>query len=143
LNDVVTSHHPVHRTPKETLHSSATIENLSESILGDWSGLLLILDYNILNGLFLDGRRACNWCNTCTTLSGLTMHTIGWLNRRTNESAHFIDSKRFVSLNHSKKVERGGEETLLEEVMRYRPSLDDHLQALSQASRNPECTPRH
>ena len=89
------------------------------------------------------GGGTCDWCDTCTTLSGLTMHTIGWLNRRTNESAHFIDSKRFVSLNHSKKVEHGDEEIQLEEEMRYQPSLDDHLQAQSQASRNPERIPRH
>jgi hypothetical protein len=60
LNDVVTSHRPVHRTPKETLHSSATIENLGEAIFWDWFRLLLVLDYDILNGLFLDGGRACN-----------------------------------------------------------------------------------
>ena len=140
LKDVITSHRPVHRTPKETLHSSATIENLSEAIFWDWFRLLLVLDYDILNRL---GRGTHDWCDTCTTLSGLTMHMIGWLNRRTNESAHFIDSKRFVSLNHSKKVERGGEEIRLEEEMRYQPLLDDHSQAQSQASKNPERIPRH
>jgi len=140
LNDIVASHHPIHRTPKETLHSSATIENLSEAIFWDWCRLLLVLDYDILNGL---GGGTRDWCGTCTMLSGLTMNVKGWLNRRTNESAHFIYSKRFVSLNHSKKVEHEDEETQLKEEMRYRPSRDDHSQAQSRASKNPERTPRH
>ena len=55
----------------------------------------------------------------------------------------FLSSASGVSLNHSKKVEHGDEEIRLEEEMRYRPSRDDHLRAQSQASKNPEHTPRH
>ena len=45
------------------------------------------------------------------------------------------------SAYHSKKVEHGDEEIRLEEEMRYQPLLDDHSQALSQASKNPEHSP--
>ena len=45
---------------RRSASGSATIENLSEAIFWDRFRLLLVLDYDIMNGLFLNRRGTCD-----------------------------------------------------------------------------------